>query len=105
MPTLSEYTNVYGTALRVLMDKGYQVWFDRKTNLFWAERDGWDFVGDSPTGLLGVIAIFEHRSPTEYKEYWWRKDHDHIDVRTLPDAPEPYNSVLDIKRPRPPRRE
>lgn len=103
MPTLSEYANVYGTALQVLKDKGYQVWFEPTTNLFWAERNGWDFAADSPTGLLGVVAIYEHRRPDQYKEYWWRGDE--IDVQDLPAVPAPYSSVLATqgRRPRAPK--
>jgi hypothetical protein len=92
VPALSDYSNVYGTALQVLQDKGYQIWFDPETNMFWAERDGWDFASESPCGLLGAVAIYEHRNPPKYQEYWWRKDE--IDVLDLPRAPSPYRSIL-----------
>lgn len=92
MPALSEYANVYNTALVVLTEKGYQVWFDETTHLFCAEKDGWDFCGDSPTGLLGVVAIFEHSNPLEYKEYWWRRRDPALYVG-LPRQPRPYISV------------
>ena len=72
MPTLSEYTNVYKTALTVIRKKGFRTWYDDKTDLFCAEKDGWDFCAYSPCGLLGVISIYEHVNPSEYKEYWWR---------------------------------
>lgn len=96
MPTLSEYTNVYGSALQVLSEKGYQLWFDPRTNLYYAERDGWDFASESPCGLLGVVAMYEHRAPTEYREYWWRTDG--IDTRELPHEPQPYRSVMLTQR-------
>lgn len=97
MPTLSEYSNVYGTALHVLRDKGYQVWFEPSNNLYWAERDGWDFASESPCGLLGVAAIYEHRKPPVYKEYWWRQEE--LDPRHLPQQPTPYRPALVTRRP------
>src|SRR5262245_27417598 len=103
MPTLSSYINVFGTALQVLKDKGYQLWFQPDTNLYYAERDGWDFAGDSPCDLLGIVAIFEHVRPQRYKEYWWRTGD--IDTRSLPDAPAPYASVLSTQRDPNPERE
>ncbi len=87
MPSLSEYTNVYDTALFILREKGYQLWVDEARQVFCAEKDGWDFEADSPCGLLGIVAIFEARRPTTYAEYWWReKDADLY--RSLPKAPE-----------------
>ncbi|NVB83602.1 MAG: hypothetical protein HOV81_34830 [Kofleriaceae bacterium] len=105
MPTLSEHINVYGTALQVLKDKGYQLWFEPETRIYRAERDGWDFAAHTPCGLLGVVAIFEHRQPTKYEEYWWRKEE--VDELALPHEPRPYNSVLATqgRGPRPPRHE
>src|SRR5690242_8676305 len=99
MPALSEYTNVYGTALAILKEKGYQLWRDAN-DLYWAEKDGWDFASRSPCGLLGLIAIYEHRKPTEFDEYWWRKDEiDQLkDVPTSP--PHPYAPVIGTLRAR-----
>jgi hypothetical protein len=86
MPLLYDYTNVYSTALTILRNKGFQVWRDPEGQLFWAERDGWDFASPTPTGLLGLIAIFEYQSPMVYKEYWWR-ERESTDYRDLPTAP------------------
>jgi len=74
MPTLSEYTNVYNTALLILREKGYQVWRDTEAELYFAEKDGWDFAADSPCGLLGVVAIRDYVKPEKYREYWWKKE-------------------------------
>ena len=86
MPALSEYSNVHNTALLILQQKGFQVWYDRKQDVYWAEKDGWDFMSDSPCGLLGVVAIFEHKQPSTYREYWWREDGPDV-YRNLPDHP------------------
>jgi hypothetical protein len=42
--------------------------------MYGAEKGGWELMGDSPAGLLGLVAIYEHRDPSEYREYWWRED-------------------------------
>ena len=86
MPALSEYVNVYNSALKVLEDKGFQVWMNKKTDMFCAARDGWDFMAENPISLLGLVAIFEHHSPDTYKEYWW-KSHGSLDYESLPDGP------------------
>ena len=65
MPTLSEYTNVYNSALQLLRKKGFQVWIDKPLQLFCAERDGWDFMAESPVGLLGLVAMYECLEPAE----------------------------------------
>ena len=72
MPALSCYANVHDTAVALLERKGYQVWFDAETDLFFAEREGWDFAADDPVALLGVIAIYEATAPRGYEDYWWR---------------------------------
>ena len=98
MPALFEYSNVYASALQILKEKGYQLWFDSSENIFWAERDGWDFASESPCGLLGLVALYEYRAPTEYKEYWWRTEG--IDTRDLPREPQPYASALVVRQPK-----
>ena len=94
MPALSEYSNVYDSAVSILRKKGYQVWYDRDADLFCAEKDGWDFQSDSPCGLLGLVAIYEFHEPTEYSDGWW-KDTDGIGYRELPPYPEPFRAVWD----------
>ncbi len=93
MPALFEYTNVYGTALQIIKEKGYQIWYQEDDSTYWAEKDGWDFVSRSPCGLLGLIAIFECRKPQHYQEYWWRAEE--VDLLSeVPKHPDPYESVL-----------
>ncbi|HEY9475240.1 MAG TPA: hypothetical protein VIS06_15510 [Mycobacteriales bacterium] len=72
MPALGEYADVYDTAIAVLEQKGFTIWKDEAADMFCAQRDGWDFMGDSPISLLGLVAIYEHKNPTSYVEYWWR---------------------------------
>ena len=92
MPALSEYANVYNTAVLILLEKGYQVWRDEEAELFCAEKDGWDFMAESPCGLLGLVSIFEQQSPSEYGEYWWRiKGPDKYGE--LPREPRPFEPV------------
>lgn len=94
MPTLSDYVNVFGEAVFVLREKGYQVWYDEASKLFYAEKNGWDFAADSPTALLGVVAIYETRQPSEYREYWWSTQH-YWDLAAVPRHPERhYRSVI-----------
>lgn len=93
MAALAEYSNVYDSALAVLEEKGYQLWFDADAQLYCAERDGWDFQAMSPTSLLGLVAMFEHAAPEEYAEYWWRRAAS-VDSRALPTAPPtPYEPI------------
>ncbi|RKH30116.1 hypothetical protein [Corallococcus sicarius] len=94
MPTLSEYTNVYNTALIVIEQKGYQAWYDKQAEMFCAEKDGWDFMAESPVGLLGLISIFEFKKPEKYGEYWWRERGRDL-YGELPRKPKPYRSVLE----------
>ncbi len=72
MPSLSEYINVDNTALNVLKQKGFNLWYDENSELFCAEKDGWDFMAESPCGLLGIVAIYEWKRPEVYSEYWWK---------------------------------
>ena len=72
MPALSEYSNVYDSALQVLDEKGFQVWYESGPDLYCAEKDGWDFAAESPIGLLGLVALWEQIGPAAYEEYWWR---------------------------------
>lgn len=95
MPTLSEYANVYESAIEVLRKKGFQVWHDRNADMYGAERDGWDFLADTPIGLLGLVAIYEAVQPESYAEYWWKAAGT---AGALPEAPEPYVSVLTRRR-------
>jgi hypothetical protein len=92
MPTLSAYTNVENTALVILQEKGFQIWYAREYDLFYAEKNGWDFAANGAVELLGVIAIFEHQNPKSFREYWWKIDDPDL-VRNLPAKPNPYKPV------------
>jgi hypothetical protein len=92
VPALSEYPNVWDTAIAVLEQKGYAVWHDRDSDMFGAEREGWDFLADSPIALLGLVAIYEHKHPDTYTEYWWRTQPTHTSL-ALPSAPPPYTPI------------
>ena len=95
MPALSEHVNVWATALQILADKGYQVWRDEHDDhTYWAEKDGWDFIADSPVSLLGLIAIHDHVQPEAFEDYWWRQA-TNSDVSPTPTGPaRPYRSVI-----------
>lgn len=94
MAALYEATNIYNTAIGVLLEKGFQVWLDPKTGRFWAEKDGWDFACETLCGLLGLVTIFEARAPLKYQSRWWRKKEDSGLLRSLPSkAARPYVSV------------
>lgn len=93
MPALSEYSSVTNTAFNILDKKGYNIWYNNKLDVYCAEKDGWDFMADSPCGLLGVISIYEFKKPEKYQEYWWR-DEDKNLLETLSDTLPEYTSVI-----------
>jgi hypothetical protein len=72
MPALATYANVLNTALVILQRKGYRVWSNEDESMWYAERQGWDFQADDPIQLLGLVGIFEHHQPTDFREYWWQ---------------------------------
>lgn len=95
MPALSEYSNVYDVAIGILERKGFQVWHEQDSGMFFCEKDGWDFSSESPCGLLGLVAIFEQVAPKHYSEYWWtiptKTAH-----RSLPNTPTEYHPVWEM---------
>ncbi len=93
MPSLSEYTNVYNSVLNILKKKGFQSWYDEDSELFCTEKDGWDFMAESPCGLLGLVALYEFVKPKKYDEYWWRVNEEDI-YEKLPNKPNEYVSVV-----------
>jgi hypothetical protein len=95
MPALSEYSNISNTALNILDKKGYQIWYDERLEMYCAEKNGWDFMADSPCGLLGLISIYEFKQPTIYKEHWWQDDDKDL-LNNLRKKPK-YTSVTDKK--------
>lgn len=92
MPALGEYPDVEDTALAVLEQKGFAVWRNDDAGLFCAQRDGWDFMADSPISLLGLVAIYEHRQPPSYTEYWWRTAPER-GTDAIPTTPPDYHPV------------
>jgi hypothetical protein len=93
MPALSEHANVHNTMLVILKEKGYTLWYNTKIDLYFAEKDGWDFAANSPSSLLGLVAAFEYEKPSTYREYWWRKDEPEL-FGKLPKTPPSYVSVI-----------
>jgi hypothetical protein len=92
MPALGEYSNVYNTAILILQRKGFRVWYDEATDTYCCERDGWDFMANTPTSLLGLVAIFEYKQPATYREYWWREEGPFV-YPDLPRTPPDYRPV------------
>ncbi len=92
MASLSEYTNVFNTSLNILKKKGYRLWQDSETKMYCAEKNGWDFMADSPCSLLGLIAIYEWKSPNQYQEYWWKEESERL-YGALDSAPPEYTPV------------
>jgi hypothetical protein len=92
VPALGDYPNVWDSALAVLEEKGYAVWHSPGADLYYAQRDGWDFAADTPTALLGLVAIYEHRDPAGYAENWWRAQPRHKSTE-LPATPPDYIPV------------
>nr|WP_320189792.1 hypothetical protein [uncultured Desulfobacter sp.] len=92
MSTLSAYSNIENTSLLILYKKGFRVWYIKKTQLYYAERNGWDFAANSITELLGLVSIYEFHAPENYVEYWWRINDEWLidDIPTI--APE-YDPV------------
>jgi len=97
MPALSAAGNVENTALVILKEKGYQIWYDKDLDLCCAEKGGWDFFATGAVELLGVVAIFEHHKPKGFKEYWWKIDQPFL-VLDLPDQPIPYKPIWEKKQ-------
>ena len=93
MPALSIHCNVYNTCAVILQRKGYQLWYDEKAELYFAEKDGWDFAGESLADVLAAVTIFEEQKPAAYQEYWWRIREPWV-VDDLPGQPQPFNSVM-----------
>ncbi|MDB5335272.1 MAG: hypothetical protein JWN70_891 [Planctomycetaceae bacterium] len=77
---LSSQANVYNTCLRILRDRGHELEVSGDqlddgiypTDLHWiARKNGFTFSADNPIELLGLVAIFDFKQPTEDCPYWW----------------------------------
>ncbi|GAA2852614.1 hypothetical protein Acy02nite_51640 [Actinoplanes cyaneus] len=97
MPALSEHMNVYTTAIAVLEAKGFYIWYNRKQDSFCAQRDGWDFWADNPISLLGLVAIFEYKNPSEFTHRWWETTGS-IRYPDVPETAPEYTAVYDKPR-------
>ena len=94
MPTLSTHSNVFNTCFLLLKQLGWRYWVTGKgheSELFWAERDGWDLTAASPIELLGLVMIFEHKKPASYSEYWWRVEGPDL-LKAIPTKAPRYHS-------------
>lgn len=91
MAVLYDRVGVYDCAIAVIISKGYQVWYDRELEDFWAEKDGRDFVSPTPTGLLGVISMWEELGLQEWKYQWWKTPEaalvNHLELPSAPERP------------------
>ena len=93
MPALSEYSSVHNTVFNILTDKGYRLWYEKKQEMYYAEKDGWDFVANTPCALLGLVAIYEYKMPEHYYEYWWKDEKLDLIKSISKHAPE-YESII-----------
>lgn len=96
MAALGENKNVYDAALEVLRSKGYRIWYDAPADTFCAEKDGWDFMADAPTSLLGLVAMFEHIKPERWEPYWWKLEGP-VKYRSMPTTAPEYVPVYEKK--------
>ena len=98
MPALSAYANTENTSLVILKNKGYRTWYDESLDMYGCEKEGWDFLANSITELLGVVAIYEHHgSPNEFREYWWRIEEPWL-IESVPKTKPTFKAVWDRKK-------
>lgn len=97
MPALSEYSNVHNTVFNIITNKGYSLWYDKKTETYCAEKNGWDFMADTPCSLLGIISIFEYKNPQAYQEYWWKEEGSMSEENLSKDSPN-YISIVQNRK-------
>jgi|GEM_PF-4541025 len=79
-------------AERILLSKGWALWYDPVDRLVCAERGGWDLAAKTTTALLGLVAIHEAAAPTEFTPEWWVRDGD-AELPDLPRQPPDYEPV------------
>jgi len=76
MASLSSALNVYNTCLLILRSKGYVLSFQKFENdaIWWrAKINEYDFLASNPIELLGLVAIYEFKQPSDVpKDYWWK---------------------------------
>ncbi len=74
MSLLSSYINVFNTCLVLLQRRGYSLRYEKGSDAWFAEKDGFAFRGDNPIELLGLVAIYEEVKPAAGVDYWWKID-------------------------------
>ncbi len=74
MTQLSSYPNVFNTCLVILRRDGFDLAYDKTTDAWSAEKEGFSFRADNPIELLGLAAIYQKLQPKEQREYWWKID-------------------------------
>jgi hypothetical protein len=84
---LSSYINVYNTCLLILRRKGYALNFEKSdtTETWKAEKGSFEFTGDNPIELLGLIGIYGELDPVNDSEYWWRIEGPDLMAELCPD--------------------
>jgi hypothetical protein len=77
---LSSNANVYGTCLRILRSRGFELEVrgdpepdgSYPVGKSWvARKGGFYFCADNPIELLGLVAVYDHVQPVEPRSYWW----------------------------------
>jgi hypothetical protein len=56
----------------LLRREGFNLAYDKASDSWRAEKDGFSFRADNPIELLGLTTIYEKLQPKEQKEYWWQ---------------------------------
>lgn len=85
MTKIASAGNSDTAAFAVLLSKGYTVQIrkksDGKDGWFVAQKDGSEFIGDTPLETLGLIAMFEFRG-----EDWKPTDQEVVAITELEEA-------------------
>ena len=69
---LSSYPNVFNSCLVILQSKGFALSYEKETDSWLAEVNGFKFKADNPIELLGLATVYEDRKPQADSEYWWQ---------------------------------
>jgi hypothetical protein len=72
MSRLSSYINVFNTCLVLLQRDGFSLAYDKASDMWSTEKDGFSFLADNPIELLGLVAIYQKLQPKENEDYWWQ---------------------------------
>ncbi|WP_104815628.1 hypothetical protein [Kitasatospora sp. MMS16-BH015] len=88
MPRLSSHVNVWETCLQLLERRGYALRVvpaeeEGEPDEWYAEKDGYTLLADTPVELLGLAAVYEDVRPEAPVDYWWRAKTDREAPRLL----------------------